>query len=159
MSSRSLLDAMRPCGRFVVAGTGLEAAVQDAHEPVGELPQRGIVFGAPGFELVVVGTSARRGVQCTEGLGHEAWVMRASMSRSWCTHRAITTFFLPEARVIGGGTGVVLTRPGVGVAVGVVPELGEHPGTEDGSQTGLGQNDLSVDGAGHNAHRPAPAEP
>ena len=32
MSSGSLLDVMRPCGRFVVAGAGLEAAVQDAHE-------------------------------------------------------------------------------------------------------------------------------
>jgi hypothetical protein len=48
------------------------------------------------------------------------------------------------------GTGqraVILTvfaRPGVGVAVGVISELGEHPGTKDGSQTGLGQNDLSV---------------
>jgi hypothetical protein len=59
MSSGSLLDVMRPCGCFVVAGAGLEAAVQDAHEPVSELPQGSIVFGAAGLELVVVGTSAR----------------------------------------------------------------------------------------------------
>jgi hypothetical protein len=37
MSSGSLLDTMCPCGRFVVAGPGFEAAVQDADEPVGEL--------------------------------------------------------------------------------------------------------------------------
>jgi hypothetical protein len=61
MSSGSLLDAMRPCGRFVVAGTGLEAAVQDAHESVSELPQGGVVFGASGFELVVVGGRPRYG--------------------------------------------------------------------------------------------------
>jgi hypothetical protein len=53
MSSRSLIDTVRPCGRFVVAGTGFEAAVQDADESVGELAQRGMVFGAAGFELVV----------------------------------------------------------------------------------------------------------
>jgi hypothetical protein len=63
MSSCSPLDAMCPCGRFVVAGAGLEAAVQDAHEPVGELTQCGVVFGASGFELIVVGTGAGRGVQ------------------------------------------------------------------------------------------------
>jgi hypothetical protein len=48
--------------------------------------------------------------------------MRASMSRSLCTYRAITIFFLPQARVIGGGTGVVLACPGVGGALGVIPE-------------------------------------
>lgn len=31
----------------------------------------------------------------------KAWVMSASMSRSLCTNLATTTFFLPEARVIG----------------------------------------------------------
>ncbi|MDT5210245.1 MAG: hypothetical protein QOF67_2660, partial [Mycobacterium sp.] len=35
MSSCSLLDTMRPCGRFVVARTGLQAAMQDAHKAVG----------------------------------------------------------------------------------------------------------------------------
>jgi hypothetical protein len=69
------------------------------------------------------------------------------MSRSLCTNRAITTFFLPEARVIGGGVGVVFAGFCGGVAVGVIPELGEHPGTRDRSQTGLGGDDLSVGGA------------
>jgi hypothetical protein len=71
MSSGSLLDMMRPCGRFVVAGADLEVAAQDAYEPVGELAQRGVVFGAAGLELIVVGTSARRSVQRAEGLGGE----------------------------------------------------------------------------------------
>jgi hypothetical protein len=47
MSSGSLLGVMRPCGRFVVAGAGFEAAVQDAHEPVSALPQGGIVCSVP----------------------------------------------------------------------------------------------------------------
>lgn len=69
MSSCSLLDTVRPCGCFVVAGTGLQAAVQDADEPVGELAQCGVVFGAAGCELVVVSTGAGRGIERGEGLG------------------------------------------------------------------------------------------
>jgi hypothetical protein len=52
MSSCGVLDVVRPYGRFVVAGAGFEAAVQDAHKPVGELAQRGVMVGAAGFELV-----------------------------------------------------------------------------------------------------------
>ena len=63
MSSGGLLDTMRPCGWFVVAGAGFEAAVEDADEPVGELAQGGVVFGVTGFELVIVGTGAGRGVE------------------------------------------------------------------------------------------------
>jgi hypothetical protein len=70
LSSGSLPDMMRPCGR-VVAGAGLEPAVQDADDSVGELAQGGVVIGASGFELVVIGTGARRSVPCAEGLGHE----------------------------------------------------------------------------------------
>ena len=58
MSSRSLLRGrcvLRPGGRLVVAGAGLEAAVQDADEPVGELAQGGIVPGAAGALEIVVG--------------------------------------------------------------------------------------------------------
>jgi hypothetical protein len=96
MSSGSLLHAMRPCGRFVVAGAGFEAAVQDADEPVGELAQGGVVVGAPGFELVVVGASARRGVQCAECLGHEG-VDEPVIVHISGDHDLL----LPEARVIG----------------------------------------------------------
>lgn len=37
----------------------------------GELPQHGDVVGTAGFELAVVGASARRGVQRVEGLSHQ----------------------------------------------------------------------------------------
>jgi hypothetical protein len=37
MSSCCVLDLVLPCARFLVAGPGLEAAVQDADEPVGQL--------------------------------------------------------------------------------------------------------------------------
>ena len=101
MSSCGLLRGrrvLRPSGRLVVEGAGLEAAVQDAGEPVGELAQGGVVPGAAGALVVVVGAcpgEVRRAVK--------AWLMRASMSRSLCTCRAVTVFFLPEARVIGLG--------------------------------------------------------
>ena len=43
----------------VVLGAGLEAAVQDADQPVRELAQSGVVTDLPGFERVVVGPRAR----------------------------------------------------------------------------------------------------
>jgi hypothetical protein len=42
------------------------------------------------------------------------------------------------------GAGVVLAGLGGGVAGGVVPELGEHPGAGDLSEAGHGEVDLSV---------------
>ena len=47
-----------PGGVLVVLGAGLEAAVQDADEPVRELPQRGVVADLPGPERVVIGPRA-----------------------------------------------------------------------------------------------------
>ena len=66
------------------------------------------------------------------------------MSRLLRTNRAATTFFLPEARVIGLVPGVVLAGLGGLVPVRVVAELCEHPGAEDGCHAGLGLVDLSV---------------
>jgi hypothetical protein len=42
------LGVLRPGGRLVVEGAGLEAAVQDADEPLAELARGGSVAGAPG---------------------------------------------------------------------------------------------------------------
>src|SRR3954453_11926312 len=44
-----------PGGVFVVGSVGLQAAVEDADEAVRELAQRGLVAGAAGAELLVVG--------------------------------------------------------------------------------------------------------
>jgi len=43
MSSSGLVGVVRPGGCLVVGCAGLEASVQDAEEPVGELAQRGVV--------------------------------------------------------------------------------------------------------------------
>src|SRR2546421_5191596 len=71
MSSNSPTEVMRPCGRLVVGGAGLEASVQDADEAVGELAQRGVVGGSAGALPVVVGAGAGRGVQRRERLGYQ----------------------------------------------------------------------------------------
>jgi hypothetical protein len=59
VSSGGVGGAVRPRGGFVVAGAGLEAAVEDADQPVGELAQGGVVAGASAAELVVGGAGAR----------------------------------------------------------------------------------------------------
>jgi hypothetical protein len=72
MSSSEAFDAMRPGGFLVVESGGFEAAVQDADEPVGELAEGGVVVGAAGSLLVVVGAGAGRCPERGEGLGHES---------------------------------------------------------------------------------------
>lgn len=57
LSSGALLD-VRPDSAFVAKGAGLHAAVQDADPPVRELSERGLVAGAAGSELLVVGPGA-----------------------------------------------------------------------------------------------------
>lgn len=63
------------------------------------------------------------------------------MSRSLWMNLARAIFFLPDARVIGGG--VVLAGLGAGVAVRVVAEFCEHPGAAYHAQPRLGEDDLS----------------
>jgi len=70
--------------------------VEDADESVGELAQRGVVVGAACSLLAVVGPAPG---ELRSDMN--AWAISASISRSLCTNRAATTFFLPEARVIG----------------------------------------------------------
>jgi hypothetical protein len=55
-------------GRLVVERAGLQAAVQDPDEPVGELAERGAVAEAAGALPVVVGAGSGRYGQGGEGL-------------------------------------------------------------------------------------------
>src|ERR1017187_10441589 len=96
MSSGKLVFAVRPGGCLVVEGAGFEAAVQDADEPVGEFAQ-GCVCSVPRAR-----SASYRARAPGEALrAAKAWAMRASVSRSLRMNRAVTTFFLPDARVIG----------------------------------------------------------
>ena len=100
MSSRSgrlrEVFPVAPGGGLVVEGAGLQASVQDADEAVGEPAERVAVVESFGALLVVEG--ARPGDACSE---EKAQDIRASTSRSLWMNRAATTFFLPDARVIG----------------------------------------------------------
>ena len=60
--------AVLPGGVLVVEGAGLEAAVQDADEPVRELAQRCVVAGVAAAKVVAVGPCTWRGTQRGEGL-------------------------------------------------------------------------------------------
>src|SRR6202034_1315856 len=60
-----------PGGGLVVGGAGLEAPVEDADEPVGDLAECGVVLGSAGALGVVEGACAGRGGQGGEGLGHD----------------------------------------------------------------------------------------
>jgi hypothetical protein len=71
MSSREILGVMLPGGGLVVGCAGFEAAVQDADQAVGELAEGGVVSGAAGALLVVVGAGTGRGLQRGECLAHE----------------------------------------------------------------------------------------
>ena len=96
MSSCDLLGVVRPGGCLVVEGAGFEAAVQDAGQAVGELAQGGVVFGAAGSLLAVVGAGAGRAFEGREGLGHEG------VDEPVIVHEpGQGDLLLPEARVIG----------------------------------------------------------
>jgi hypothetical protein len=56
--SSSGIENVCPGSVFVVGGLGLEAAVQDADEPVGELAQGGLVSDVSAAELLVVGAGS-----------------------------------------------------------------------------------------------------
>jgi hypothetical protein len=53
-----LAGVLRPGGGLVVESAGLQASVQDADEPVGEVAQRSAVAGAAGPLGVVAGPGA-----------------------------------------------------------------------------------------------------
>jgi hypothetical protein len=98
------LFPVRPGGHLVVEGAGLEASVEDADEPAGELAQGSVVLGAAGALGVVEGPGDFLMATDTPGelpSADRAWAISASMSRSLRMNRAATTFFFPDARVSG----------------------------------------------------------
>jgi hypothetical protein len=110
-----------------------QASVQDAHEPVGELAQCLVVFGAACSELVVVGACTGRRSQGAECLGHQR------VDEPVVVHEpGQDGFLLSGGAGDRAGAGVVLAGFRAGIAVGVVTELGEYPGTEDRSQAPAG---------------------
>jgi hypothetical protein len=79
-----------PRGGLVLAGAGLEAALQDAGKPAGQSAQ-GVVM------LKSLGAGHRRRLGPGEARSAaKAWIISASMSRSLRTYRAATIFFLPR---------------------------------------------------------------
>jgi hypothetical protein len=131
MSSRDLVGVVRPGGCLVVDGAGFEAAVQDADQAVGDLAQGGVVFGAAGTLLVVVGAGTRRALESRERLGHEG------VDEPVVMHEAGQGYFL-----LAGGAGdrrgsrVVLASLGRDVAARVIAEFREHPGAENRPRPG-----------------------
>src|SRR6266550_8192162 len=136
MSSRSLLRGrwvLRPGGGLVVEGAGLEAAVQDAGEPVGELAQGGVVPGAAGALVVVAGACPGGGPEGGEGLADEG--VDEPVVVHVPGHHGL---LLAGGAGDGAGAGVVLAGLSGDIAAGVVAGFCEHPGAEDWSQAGLG---------------------
>src|SRR6266702_6831410 len=118
MSSRSLPRlrcVLRPGGRLVVEGAGLEASMLDADEAVGELAQGGVVLGAAGALVVVVGACSGGGLEGGEGLAHE------SAGEPVVVHvPGQHGFLLAGLAGDGAGAGVVLAGLRGGVPAGVV---------------------------------------
>src|SRR5215471_5167714 len=132
-------EVVRPGGGFVVDGAGLQAAVQDADEPVGELAQGRLVADVSGSERVVVGAGAGGSFQRAEGPLLNG-VTQAGVAGVAGQHEFLSSRGTRDGR----GAGVVLARFGVGEAGAVISELGQHPGTEDHAEAGLAGIDLSV---------------
>src|ERR1035437_3205662 len=139
MSSCYLLNVLVPGCGFVVAGAGFEGAVQDADETVAELAQGGVIADVAVPQCVVVGAGSRGSAQGTECL------LVQGIGQSLVTHvPGQDDFLLARGPGDGAGAGVVLAGTGALVASGVVAELCEHPGAQDGPQSGLAEVDLSV---------------
>src|SRR5674476_1319635 len=139
MSSCCLLGVLVPRSGLVVAGAGFETAVQDSDETVAELAQGCVVADVAVPQRVVVGAGSRCSAQGAERL------LVQCVGQSLVTHvPGQDDFLLARGPGDGAGAGVVLAGTGPFVAGGVVAELCEHPGAQDGPQSGLAEVDLSV---------------
>src|SRR5271169_5642356 len=126
MSSSELVFVVRPGGCLVVEGAGLEASVEDADEPVGDLAQGSVVLGAAGALGVVEGAGAGRAAQRGQGLGHERVGEPVVADEPGGDDLPLS-----GGTGDGAGAGVVLAGLAAGVAVRVVAEFAEDPGAED----------------------------
>src|SRR5712692_8534305 len=124
---------------LVVESAGLEAAVQDAGQVVGEVAQGGSVLDPAGALEVVAGAGAGGCVQGGEGLAVEGVAEPVVVDVPG--HDGL---LLPGLAGDRAGGRVVLAGLRRRVTTRVVAELGQHPGAENRSQAGLGQDDLSV---------------
>jgi len=116
-----------------------QAAVEGADEAVGEGSEGLMMGGASTAVSVVEGSCTGRGGERGEGLLVER-VGASSVPGVAGQH---------DSSGAGGfgdrcHPGVVLPRAWIGVAVGVVSELGKHRGGEELPEPGLAQVDLSV---------------
>src|SRR6185312_13215657 len=131
--------AVAPGRVLVIDGAGLEAAVQDAYQTVGQPPERVVVLESFGALLVVERAGPGRGKHRRERPGHERVDEPVVADEP-----GSDDLLLARGAGDGAGTRVVLAGLGGFVAVRVVAELCEHPGAEDGCHAGLGLVDLSV---------------
>jgi hypothetical protein len=127
-----------PGSVLVVEGAGLEAAVEDADEPVGELAQGGVVADVPAAQRVVIGAGARGGAERGEGLQVQRGTKAAVGGPAGQDHGFLAG--RPGDRALPG---VVLAAPGVSEPAGVVAELAENAGGQDDPETRLAEIDIS----------------
>src|SRR5918995_2823639 len=124
---------------LVVEGVSSQAAVEDADKPVREGSQ-GLIVGCTAGALPVVEGAGTWGIV----EGGEPLQQQCIAKPSVAGEPGQDNSFGPGGFGDGRHAGVVLPGFGVDVTLGVVTELGKHPGTEDESEAGLAAVDLSV---------------
>ena len=134
-----VVGTVSPGGRLVVGQAALQAAVQVADEAVGEGAQRLVVEVAGGAPPVVEVTAARAHPQRAQR-PLAGGVVEPPVADEAGPHCSLAAGCYRQRR----GTGVVPAGLRRVVAFGVIPELAEHPGAEDHTETGQGTVDAGV---------------
>src|SRR5207248_10381930 len=137
MSGGGLQD--RPGHLFPVELAMPEAAMQNAHQPVAQSPQRLPVRLAPAPQLSVVAAGARRARDGRER-PQVAAVGQPPVAHETGQHHLA----LPRLPGDGRGPGAVLARLSIDVASLVVAELTQNPGAEDVAESRQTEVDLGV---------------